>query len=562
MTNNKTYCLRHRQGVGKESDMIDGKREVVDKIDKPENSFVAKIYTTALEFDYANPWATPIMKQWSGSGFILDGMKLVTNAHVAAGAVHMEVQLAGSSKRYVASIKHVANECDLAQLVVDDPEFWEATTAAKIGKNPDLEDEVRVIGFPMGGQSVSHSKGIVSRMEKDSYAQSGREFMSTQVDAPINPGNSGGPVINQNNEIVGVAFQGYNGSQNLGYMIPASILQHFLKQVEAVEKGFPELAIETQNIENETLRDYYKLADKQSGIAVRDIAPLSPCHGLFRKDDVLLELEGLPINGDGSVYLNPMKKIDYTHIINEKEIGDEVTFKILRHGVEMEKTIKLTNAVGQTESIIPEEHGKAPTYYVLGGQIVVQPVTENYMKATRRTYKNVDKEHPDDQMLSINRVLKCEHTVGYRGLDGGLITRVNGRDVRNMNDLIAATECNAAETHVVELKDGEIIAIPNLSLAAQSEVLEQYYIPKDRSPDLPKRKVKAAQLDESLSCASESDAAKDEMPPLLFSRGLLDFTDFLGQSSENSEEASEDTEEALEQSRRHASAIPQGVRPH
>lgn len=532
-----------------------------DKIDKPAKTFVAKVHTTGLEWDYENPWSPPKIQSWTGSGFILPGMRFVTNAHVAAGATHMEVQLAGSSKRFIAKTTHIANECDLAQLSIDDPEFWEGTEPASIAKNAELQSEVTVVGFPMGGESVSYTKGIVSRQEKDHYAQSGRKFMSTQVDAPINPGNSGGPVVNNDNEIVGVAFQGYRGGQNLGYMIPAGILEHFLGQVTAEEKGFPDLAIQTQNLENDALREYYKLSKDQSGVIVTEVANLSPCHGIFRKDDVLLEVDGLPINGDGGVYINPMKKIDYTHIINEKKIGDEATFKVWRNGEAIEKTVKLTSAVGATESIIPTEHNKPPTYYILGGQIVVQPVTENYMEATRRNYKNKDKEHPDDQLLAINRILKCEHTSGYRGMDGELIAEVNGKAVRNMHDLVAAAEANKSDKHVIKTNKGHMIVIPNLSVAQTQAVLDQYYIPKDRSGDLPRRVGDVAAVE-----PVKEEAVNDERPPLLFSSGLLNFADYMGEDSDIddslTEDATDEETDQLDEAQLPKVARQAGVRPH
>lgn len=521
--------------------MADTDKIATDKIEAPDKAFVAKVHTTALEWDYENPWSPPKIQTWTGSGFILPGMRFITNAHVAAGATHMEVQLAGSSKKFVATKKHITNECDLAQLEIEDPEFWAGTEAVEVAENPELGSDVRVVGFPMGGKTVSYTQGIVSRCEKDYYAQSGREFMSTQVDAPINPGNSGGPVVNRDNQVVGVAFQGMNRGQNIGYMIPASILQHFLKEVTAEEKGFPDLAIETQNLENNALREYYKLGDDQSGVIVNKIANLSPCHGVLREGDVLLELEGLPINGDGGVYINPMKKIDYTHIINEKELGDEVTFKVWRNGQELEKQVKLSSKVGATESIIPEEHDKPPTYYILGGQIVVQPVTENYMSATRRNYKNEDKVNPDDQLLSISRILKCKHTSGYTGLDGELISHVNGKEVRNMHDLIAATEGSQSAQHVIKTNKGHVIAIPNLAVADQQAILSQYYIPKDRSEDLPRRAVDGkAEVAPAVAEAAEAEAVNDAKPPVMFSSGLLDFADYLDNGSDLEDDLTED----------------------
>lgn len=50
------------------------------------------------------------------------------------------------------------------------------------------------------------------------YAQAGQYLLSIQIDAAINPGNSGGPVVNDNGEVVGVAFQSLDADdvENIG----------------------------------------------------------------------------------------------------------------------------------------------------------------------------------------------------------------------------------------------------------------------------------------------------------------------------------------------------------
>ena len=71
------------------------------------------------------------------------------------------------------------------------------------GEIPDLQEDVAVIGFPVGGDSISISSGVVSRIEMQEYAQASAELLAIQIDAAINPGNSGGPVVNSKNEVIG-----------------------------------------------------------------------------------------------------------------------------------------------------------------------------------------------------------------------------------------------------------------------------------------------------------------------------------------------------------------------
>jgi len=81
--------------------------------------------------------------------------------------------------------------------------FYANNISLVFGDIPDLQEDVAVVGFPVGGDSISISSGVVSRIEMQEYAQASAELLAIQIDAAINPGNSGGPVVNSRNEVIG-----------------------------------------------------------------------------------------------------------------------------------------------------------------------------------------------------------------------------------------------------------------------------------------------------------------------------------------------------------------------
>ena len=184
---------------------------------------VVKVYTAYSSQHPAMPWTNKAQEEATGSGFSIrhDGaMCIVTNAHVVADATYVEVRKAGDARKYVARRLKVAHECDLATLEVEDAGFWEGVTPLKLGAMPSLQDEVAVVGYPEGGEGVSITQGVVSRIEIQRYAHSGQSLLAVQIDAAINPGNSGGPALNANGEVVGVAFQLQQESQHIGHVVP------------------------------------------------------------------------------------------------------------------------------------------------------------------------------------------------------------------------------------------------------------------------------------------------------------------------------------------------------
>lgn len=214
---------------------------------------IVKIYAVSKIPNYNTPWNSST-KRSNGSGSIINGNKILTNAHVIANHTFIEVKRHGDTKRYVAYVEFISHQADLALLTLKDETFFEGTKSLEFGSLPNIQQEVTVYGFPMGGQSLSVSTGIVSRIEHSRYVHSNERFLAIQIDAAVNPGSSGGPAVNDD-KIVGVVMQQIPNSQNIGYLVPVEVIKHFLDDVkDGNYDGFPYLGIGTAKMENETLR--------------------------------------------------------------------------------------------------------------------------------------------------------------------------------------------------------------------------------------------------------------------------------------------------------------------
>src|SRR5207244_11126251 len=122
--------------------------------------------------------------------------------------------------------------------------LFEGMEPRELGELPQVRTTVTTYGYPAGGEQISYTRGVVSRIEMQSYVHSGnRSFLGVQTDAAINPGNSGGPVI-QDDRVVGVAFQGMPGLENAGFFIAPPVIQHFLQDIaDGRYDGFPQAGI-------------------------------------------------------------------------------------------------------------------------------------------------------------------------------------------------------------------------------------------------------------------------------------------------------------------------------
>lgn len=84
----------------------------------------------------------------------------------------------------------------------------------------------------------------MSRVEVSIYVPLLEDLLIAQIDASINAGNSGGPVVS-GDTVVGIALQSLEEGENVGYMIPAPVIRHFLDDVEDGRyDGFPRLGVD------------------------------------------------------------------------------------------------------------------------------------------------------------------------------------------------------------------------------------------------------------------------------------------------------------------------------
>lgn len=459
---------------------------------------IVKVYSTAREYSYKTPWSPPTTERYSGSGFIIEGNLILTNAHVVADASFIEIQSASSNEKYEAFVKFIGHDCDLAVLEVEDASFFEGKSPLPISNHiASQKEEVQVYGFPMGGTGLSITKGIVSRIEMDFYAHSDAFLLVSQIDAPINPGNSGGPVI-AGGEVVGIAHQGFMIGQNIGYMIPVPIIQHFLKEInEGKYQGFPVLPLKTQIIRNPAMREYYGLEENVGGLLVTYIPENYFLYDIIKPGDVLLGVDGHPIDRYGYIDYEAFNfSLPFEYLIIMKYFGDQMNLEVLREGERLALSAQVDFSKRGEALVESVEYDKPPTYFILGGMIF-QPLVGNIFDCGRDFDDNflfVDflyyflhgkVKEGRDEIIVLSRVLSDMVNTGYQDIENEIVTEVNGHRVQNMHDLIEAFETCQDPYFIITTKNNtEIILDREKVLERNPKILQRYFISHDRSIDL------------------------------------------------------------------------------
>ena len=448
---------------------------------------IVEIECAALVPNYKQPWNGGREKVGSGTGFMIGPNQFVTNAHVVADSTRLLIKKYGHPEKYAAKLLHIAHDCDLALFECADPIPFANVKPLEIGGIPKLESTVTAIGYPLGGRRLSTTRGVVSRIDFQSYSHSGADLhLAIQIDAAINPGNSGGPVL-QDGKVVGVAFQGISGAvaQNVGYMIPTPVLRRFLKDVEDGQYDrYVDLAISDFDLINQAQREALGLRpDSPIGTLVASVTNDGSCDGLLEEGDVLLEINGHRIFSNGYVEVDG-EFVDMNEIVERKFKGDKVTMKIIRDG--RPKTIEIELKPFDAYLIQANSYDKRPRYVIFAG-LAFQPLDRNLIAAhnidslaARYLYRHyvqdeIFEERPEIVVLTSS--LPDAINSSFGGFRHLVVDKVNGKPIKTLQDLYDAIHPHETpEFFVIDfLGQGLPIVIEAAGVEAASRRIREAY---------------------------------------------------------------------------------------
>eukprot|EP01023_Acetabularia_acetabulum_P044532 TRINITY_DN4474_c0_g1_i1.p1 TRINITY_DN4474_c0_g1~~TRINITY_DN4474_c0_g1_i1.p1 ORF type:complete len:456 (+),score=81.17 TRINITY_DN4474_c0_g1_i1:382-1749(+) len=448
-------------------------------------------------------------KNSAGSAFVFDSSKrlILTNAHVVQEALTLHVRRPGNPKKFAAEVLCESKHCDLALLPVKDDLFWkEALHSLVLDTVPDIQHSIWVAGYPLGGDQLSVTKGIVSRVTMPRY--SSVKLLGVQIDAAINPGNSGGPAFSdlEGGKVAGVSFAKVSSADNVGYIIPYQIVDHFMSEYNQYGefRGMCSTGFLYQVTENTHLRSSLKMTPDMTGVMIYEVDPLSPALGILKPKDVVLEIDGVQIADDATITFRNDERVEFLHLVRQKHIGDKVELKLLREG----KILELQYELQPRQLLVPAVHGLDcfPQYFIFGG-LVFAPLTVPFLQnaygsdyhkkapSDLQTAMMYHKEYESQQIVVLVQILASELTFGYKFGVNRLVT-VNDEEIKNISHLTTIIDnCKEQDVEFGLMFGKKIILNRKLAKEAGSAILQEHKVPQDRSDDLMSPEMKKQVLE-------------------------------------------------------------------
>ncbi|XP_012846269.1 PREDICTED: protease Do-like 9 [Erythranthe guttata] len=439
----------------------------------PSMDSVVKVFCVHTEPNFSLPWQRKRQYSSSSSGFVIKGRRVLTNAHSVEHYTQVKLKKRGSDTKYLATVLAIGTECDIALLTVDDDEFWKGVSPVEFGDLPALQDAVTVVGYPIGGDTISVTSGVVSRIEILSYVHGSTELLGLQIDAAINSGNSGGPAFDDKGICVGIAFQSlkHEDAENIGYVIPTPVIRHFIQDYEKNGKytGFPLFWGE-------------RARERKTPIGGRKGGKNSP----KKVSCQLFWLHAVPFRHG--------ERIGFSYLVSQKYTGDSAEMKVLRNS----KSLKLKILLGTHSRLVPAHNeGRPPSYYIVAG-LVFTTVSVPYLRSEygkdygfEAPVKLLDKllyEMPqsvDEQIVVVSQVLVAEINIGYEEIANTQVLAFNGQPVKNLKSLASMVESCNDEYLKFDLEFQQILVLQTKAAKeATLDILATHCIPSAMSDDL------------------------------------------------------------------------------
>ena len=445
---------------------------------------VVKVFSTLRGPDPSKPWSKAAPQDVTGSGVVIEGKRILTNAHVVGYASQVQIQASQSGDKLSATVVAVGRGIDLALLKLDDESFFDThPPVARASLLPDVREAVMAYGYPTGGNSMSITKGIVSRIEFVPYtfASSG---LRIQVDAAINSGNSGGPVI-AGDKMVGLAFASASNAQNIGYIIPNEEVELFLKDVaDGRYDGKPAMYDDVQTLENPALRDFLKIDKSVEGVVVQHPYSSDPTYPL-KEFDVITRIGNYPIDNQGMVKLGNLR-VRFQYRVQQLAQAGKLALTIVRAGQKMAIDLPVG---GGRKMLIPDLAGGYPPYFIYGpivfsraspefmtglntNPVIMQALAFNASPLMTRRGEQPDALR-EELVVVTSPFFPNKLVTGYGNRVASVVYSINKAPVRSLRHLVTLLRDLKDELVVIHFdqRTGETMVLPRKAMIEATEAV-------------------------------------------------------------------------------------------
>jgi len=457
------------------------------------NLSIVRVNVTRQGYSFSRPWQQKSPSTGTAIGVIVKGPRVLVTSQIVANHRYIELEKADTREKSTARVEAVDYEANLALLQPTDHRFLEDMHPLELETGAVLGDYLSVWQVQRNGD-VAASQGPITSIELAQYPY-GNAFLTYRLNSSLQYrfNNLTLPVI-KDGKLAGLLMR-YNSKEQTVDVIAAPVIGHFIKDASTGEyRGFPLAGFSIVPAEDPQLRRYLGITSITGGVYVQRVTRDSAAErGGLREGDIIMEIAGFSIDSRGN-YDHPLYgKISIAHLTRcNFHVGDRVPFKVFRAGKILTLNIVPDHRPPGSYLVPPYLIDTAPRYYILGG-LILQELSLPYLREFGSRWslrapmnlvyyaKNQNSIDVGDRekIVILSHVMPTSYTIGYEGLSNLVVTRINHKTIRRLEDAVSALETPVNGFHKIEFEHGpKVIYLDPLEIPKiENQIRKRYNLP-------------------------------------------------------------------------------------
>jgi S1-C subfamily serine protease len=452
---------------------------------------LVRVNVTGQSYDYFRPWQKKAPFSKRALGAVLSKGRVLVTADLVANQNYVELERAETGEKTAAKVQVIDYEANLALLEPTEKTFLDGITPLEITADTVVGDRLAAWQLEPTGALLA-TEGLVTTVQMTEYPIDVGEFLTYRISIPMQyRENSYTVPLVKNNKLAGLLLR-YDSRSQLLDAIPAPIITHFLREADSQNyRGFPSAGFSFFPTRDPELREFSGEKGKGGGVYVTNVEPNTPAMKAgLQVGDIVTAVADREIDQNGN-YVDPLHgKIEFTNLLTAHAYsGDVVPFRVQRNGKPIQVNLTLEHRDAKDYVSPPYNLDQPPRYYVLGG-LIFQELSRQYLKEWGPTWERSAPQRlvyfdrfqselfPEGnrRVVILSQVLPADSTIGYDDLAYLTVTKVNGKEIKSLDDLAEAVKQPIDGFIKIETEeDPKQIALDAAQVAAEAPNLQENY---------------------------------------------------------------------------------------